>query len=108
MFNGDVIHDNPLFLSKVKRHFAKLDMPVYASRGNHDRCSLSQWRHTWNDGLNYSFERGNAAFIVLDTSDENGALLCPDAGLVRDELQTYAASFHACPAVAINTKRRCL
>jgi 3',5'-cyclic-AMP phosphodiesterase len=89
LFNGDLIHDDIALLPRVKEHYDHLQMPYHVSRGNHDRCDLSTWKSQWGSDLNYSFEIGDTAFVVLDTSNVKGEYLCPDEKLVNSLLQQH-------------------
>ena len=89
LFNGDLIHDDPSFLSSVKEKFNTLSMPYYVSRGNHDRCDEETWKNTWGRSFNHSFEIGNSAFVVLDTSNIQGEYICPDVDSTEEILYKY-------------------
>jgi 3',5'-cyclic-AMP phosphodiesterase len=88
-FNGDLIHDDPSLYDGLKNQYAKLQMPYYVSRGNHDRCSADLWKSTWNMDLNYTFEIQDNAFVVLDTSNSKGEYICPDLEWTADALHKY-------------------
>jgi Icc protein len=89
VFNGDLIHDDTSFFAEVKKKYDQLQMPYHVSRGNHDRCDAKSWVDTWGVNLNYSFESGSNAFIVLDTSNIKGEYICPDENWLNNELQKY-------------------
>jgi 3',5'-cyclic-AMP phosphodiesterase len=86
LFNGDLIHDDPSLFGGVKSQYEKLQMPYYVSRGNHDRCNAEEWRSTWNQEFNYTFEIEDNAFVVLDTSNIHGNYVCPDLDWTAEEL----------------------
>jgi 3',5'-cyclic-AMP phosphodiesterase len=92
LFNGDLIHDDPLLLNQVKAKYDQLEMPYYVSRGNHDRCNSDLWQSTWSTPLNHSFTVDNSAFIILDTSDEQGQYLCPDYDWTAEEFHKHASA----------------
>jgi Icc protein len=94
IFNGDLIHDNPVYFPEVKKKYDSLSIPYYVSRGNHDRCDAQTWRNIWGCELNYSFEIDNAAFIVLDTSNITGEYLCPDIQWVKKAFDKYKSKKH--------------
>lgn len=89
LFNGDLIHDDPVFLPAVKAKYDRLAMPYYVSRGNHDRCDENTWKKTWATDLNYSFVIGDNSFVVLDTSNINGDYLCPEPDQVEEMLREH-------------------
>lgn len=87
VFNGDLIHDDISFLSPVKTHFQQLKFPYYVTRGNHDHASAQLWQQTWGFGLNHVVEQGQFAFVLADTSNEQGHYLCPDFEWLNQELK---------------------
>jgi predicted phosphodiesterase len=91
VFNGDLIHNEPTLLYDVKTVFKKLSMPYYVTRGNHDMVGLDVWKSTWGYPTNHSFEKGDYAFILGDTSNEKGKYLCPDINWLREELAKYSS-----------------
>lgn len=90
VINGDLIHDKPALLPEFKNAIKGLQMPYYVSRGNHDRVTHELWKSTWGYDTNHSFTVSDYAFIVLDTSNEEGKYLCPDNVFLKQELQKYA------------------
>jgi 3',5'-cyclic-AMP phosphodiesterase len=88
-FNGDMIHDEVSFYPDLKKILDKLSVKYYVNRGNHDKCNPTVWEQTWNSPLNFSFEHGKNAFILLDTSNEKGDYLCPDIDWTKAELAKY-------------------
>jgi hypothetical protein len=89
-FNGDLIHDEEMYLPKVKSVYQGLKMPYYVSHGNHDKCTEQTWKSTWNYSFNYSFEHGDSAFVVLNTASPGGEYICPDIAWTRNELKKYS------------------
>lgn len=90
IFNGDIIHDNPDFMLVVKRHFEGLTVPYFTVQGNHDTVTPSFWEKTWGYGVNHSFEKNNAAFILMTTTNEHGEYLCADKEWLAYELEKYS------------------
>lgn len=89
IFNGDLIHDDKNLFAQVKRKYEQLDMPFYVSRGNHDHGDEAFWESVWNVKLNYSFEKGHSAFVVLNTANATGDVICPDVNWAKEELARY-------------------
>ena len=87
--NGDLIHDDPTLLYDLKTTLAKLRVPYFVGRGNHDRVGLDVWQSTWGYGTNHSFVKGEYAFIAGDTSNEKGQYVCPDINWLRKEIARY-------------------
>jgi DNA repair exonuclease SbcCD nuclease subunit len=86
VINGDLIHDEPTMLPKVKSKLDKLETPYYVSRGNHDRVSDKAWEALWQMPLNLSFNKNDYAVIIGDTSNEQGEFLKPDINFLKTEL----------------------
>lgn len=89
--NGDLFHNDATYLNKVKLVWDKLGMPYYVSHGNHDMVSDAVWQQTWATPYNYSFVKGDTAFIVLNTADEKGTYICPDVAYTKAQLAKYAS-----------------
>jgi predicted phosphodiesterase len=87
--NGDLIHDDPTLYYDFKTVLGKLRVPYYVSRGNHDKVGLDVWESTWGYPTNYSFAKGEYAFITGDTSNEKGEYICPDVEWLRNEIAKY-------------------
>lgn len=94
IFNGDLIHDDPGLLPNVKAKYELLKFPYHVSRGNHDRCDKETWIKTWGRELNYTFEIEESAFIVLDTSNQNGDYLCPNFSFAEAEFKRLRRHKH--------------
>ena len=86
VFNGDLFHDDISVLPKVKNYFEQLTLPYYTTRGNHDHATAELWQQTWGFGLNHVVKEGKFAFILADTSNEQGHYLCPDFVWMEQEL----------------------
>jgi 3',5'-cyclic AMP phosphodiesterase CpdA len=90
VINGDLFHDDSVFLPKVKASFDQFPTPYYVTRGNHDRVSESVWKQTWGYSLNHDVAAGEYAFLLCDTSNEKGEYLCADAAWLQQSLQKHA------------------
>jgi 3',5'-cyclic-AMP phosphodiesterase len=91
IINGDLFHDDPVFLPLVKSKWDGLNMPYYVSHGNHDKIDEAGWKKTWNLPWDHSFEREDAAFLILNTSDSDGKYIGPDLEWTRHELSRWAS-----------------
>ncbi len=89
--NGDLFHDDPVFLPATKQFFDQLPVPYYVTRGNHDRVSEATWKQTWGYTPNHDFSLGDYAFVLTDTSNEQGDYLCVDYLWLQTTLQKYAS-----------------
>jgi len=92
--NGDLFHNDPSFLPIVKKKWDGLKMPYYVSHGNHDMIDGAAWEKTWGMPLNYTFEKGDTAFIVLDTANEKGDYICADVNWAAQQFDKYKQKKH--------------
>jgi DNA repair exonuclease SbcCD nuclease subunit len=90
IFNGDLVHDDPNLLNKVKSaYFDKLHFPYYAVPGNHDRCTTQQWKTVFGYEDNHHFEFDNIGIIMANTSNPKGEYVGPDNAYLRNALEKY-------------------
>ena len=87
VINGDLFHDDPKLLPKVKQKLDGLTLPYYVTRGNHDKTTDEHWHEIWKMPLNHSFEHKNNTFILGDTSNMKGEYLMPNLTWMRAELE---------------------
>ena len=92
--NGDLFHDNPEFFPQVKKVWDTLDMPWYATHGNHDKVTEDVWRESLSYGWHHSFELKDCGFVFLNTADETGKYICPDLDFTPWELHKYVYKKH--------------
>lgn len=90
ILNGDLIHDDPTLLYDFKTVMKPLQVPYYVVRGNHDRVAPDVWKSTFGYETNHSFTRDEYAFILVDTSNEQGKYRCPDFDWVKNEINRYS------------------
>ncbi len=86
VINGDLFHDNPVFLPQVKQKLDGLQMKYYVSHGNHDKVDDNTWQQTWGIQQHHSFTEGNNAFLILNTADIQGKYICPDMAWTKKQL----------------------
>ena len=86
VLNGDIIHDDAKLMLKAKRKFDGLEMPLYATQGNHDRISSEQWQQIWDMPVNHSFLKEDHKFILATSSNKAGDYLSPDLTWLTGEL----------------------
>ena len=91
VFNGDLIHDNPVFLPEVKKVYSQLQVPYYVTRGNHDRVSEGDFMRIMGQRTNFSFIEKDSGIILLDCSNEKGDYLCADLDFAKSILDEYAS-----------------
>jgi len=92
VINGDIIHNKKEFLIPAKKWLDQLDMPYYVTKGNHDTVEDDYWNTTMNTSLNYSFKKGNDAFVFANTSNIKGEYLCPDINWMEAELNKHMSA----------------
>lgn len=89
VLNGDLIHNEKSFLPIVKKKTDLLEVPYYVVRGNHDMVTDELWNEVWKIPLNHSFEFKDSAFILADTSNEQGTYVSPDLAWLESKLEHY-------------------
>lgn len=70
---GDLVSDHPELYPSTHKHYARLELPVYRTMGNHDQnydgrsdeTSNKRFESIWGPSR-YSFNRGNVHYIVID------------------------------------------
>src|SRR5690606_769129 len=45
--NGDIFHNDPVFLPQAKAAWDRLEMPYCVSHGNHDMTEEAHWSEVW-------------------------------------------------------------
>ena len=84
--NGDIIHNESIFLAQAKERIDRLTMPWYVTRGNHDMVSAEFWNKTWGYPLNHQITVKGYPFILMDSSNEKGEYLSPDLVWLKKSL----------------------
>jgi len=92
--NGDIIHNDPLFLPQAYAELKDVHPKLYVTQGNHDRVSDAVWMDTWGQTVNSDFAIDDMAFIFGTTSDSSGALKCPDPDFLETSLEKYKNKRH--------------
>ena len=88
--NGDIIHDDPKFLTPSKQHLEKLDMPYYVTKGNHDKVSDQEWKRVFGMDVNHAFSIYKNGCILATTSDEAGQYLSPNLTWLKARLEEFS------------------
>lgn len=95
VFNGDLIHDEPKFLPEVMQVYEQLQMPWYATRGNHDRVSEAVFQEVMHQPTNFSFiHKNDIGIILLDSSNSSGDYLCANLDFSSVVLEEYRKLSH--------------
>ncbi|WP_296705252.1 metallophosphoesterase [Algoriphagus sp.] len=95
VFNGDLVHDDPLFLPQVKMYYDSLKAPYYVTRGNHDRVAIGEWKNIWGYSENHSFQaKDGSGVILLNCSNKAGEYLCGDVPFLKSKLEELSSLSH--------------
>ncbi len=88
VFNGDLIHDDPVLMPEVKKVYDQLlPLPYYVAKGNHDKVSDSRWLEIWGQTSNTFFTvKDHYGMIILNSSNEAGDYLCVDLDYLKAAL----------------------
>src|SRR6185437_8375481 len=90
IINGDLVHDRPDLLPKVKSSFLdKLNMPYCTVPGNHDLADAALWKKVFGYADNYTKEQGDIAFVLANTADTRGTSYCPDLVFLKTSLDRF-------------------
>ena len=90
VFNGDLIHDTPSLLPEVKAVYNQLQVPNFATRGNHDRVDAATFLRIMGHPTNHSFVlKDQFGVILLDSSNVAGDYLCADLNYLKGVLTSY-------------------
>src|ERR1700722_8879900 len=92
--NGDLFHNDVIFLEQAKKKWDGLQMPYYVSHGNLDNTSPENWEKVWNMKEEFAFEKGDIGFIVLNTADEKVNYICPDLNFAKEQLEKMKSKKH--------------
>jgi len=87
--NGDLYHNDVTVVPDLKKHWDQLNMTYYVSHGNHDHGPETDWEKTWGHPWHFGFTNKDTGFIVLNTADETGKYVSPDAEKTKALLEEY-------------------
>jgi DNA repair exonuclease SbcCD nuclease subunit len=85
--NGDIVHDDPGFLSPAKSALDRIPVPYFVSKGNHDRVSDARWESLWGMPVNHEVRIKGNTLILATTSNEAGDYLSPDLAWMAARLE---------------------
>ncbi len=90
IINGDLVHNRPDLLSKVKTvYLDKLPVPYHTIPGNHDFADAEVWKQVFGHEDKYTFEHNDIAFVLANTADTKGGYVCPDNAFLKSSLDGY-------------------
>ncbi len=95
VFNGDLIHDEPSLMPKVKKVYDTLQVPYYPVKGNHDRISEEDWESIWGIPADHSFTyQDSIGFVLANSSNIKGEYRCADTDWIRQQLDSHGNLSH--------------
>lgn len=90
IINGDLVHDRPDLLSKIKQTYLdKLPAPCFTVPGNHDHVDAAMWKAAFGYEDNHVVDKGDVGFILANTTDKQGKYICPDAVFLKASLEKF-------------------
>ncbi len=88
IINGDLVHNRPDLLPKVKETYLdKLPVPYYTIPGNHDFADAAVWKGVFGYEDNYVVDKGDIAFVFANTADTKGGYTCPNPAFMKKALE---------------------
>jgi hypothetical protein len=90
IINGDLVHNRPDLLKKVKETYLdKLPAPYYTIPGNHDFADAAVWKSVFGYEDKYAVDKGDIGFVFANTADTKGGYVCPDYNFMKASLDAY-------------------
>ncbi|MCR8558884.1 metallophosphoesterase [Mucilaginibacter sp. BJC16-A38] len=90
IINGDLVHNRPDLLSKVKETYLdKLPVPYHTIPGNHDFADAKIWKNVFGYEDKYTLEFGDIGFVFANTADTKGGYVCPDNTFLRASFEKF-------------------
>lgn len=92
VFNGDIVHDNVSTHNTIKSNYMdELNVPhVYATYGNWDRATESEWQNVYGFPRDHSLEIGDYGIILLRTSNTDQNYLSADNDYLQDKVDEFS------------------
>jgi len=90
IINGDLVHDRPDLLRKVKQNYLdKLPVKYHTLPGNHDFADAGLWKSVFGYEDNYTFEFSDIGFVLANTADTKGKYVCPNNSFLKESLENF-------------------
>lgn len=88
--NGDLVHDRPDLLIKVKETYLdKLPVPYHTIPGNHDFADARLWKSVFGYEDKYTLEFGDVGFVLANTANTKGGYVCPDNAFLKTAFENF-------------------
>jgi hypothetical protein len=92
IINGDLVHNRPELLPKVKETYLdKLPAPYYTIPGNHDFADARLWKSVFGYEDKYVVDKGDTGFVFANTADTKGGYICPDYNFLKASLDGFTS-----------------
>ena len=90
IINGDLVHNRPDLLKKVKETYLdKFKVPYYTIPGNHDFADAAVWKSVFGYEDKYAVDKGDVGLVFANTADTKGGYVCPDYNFLKSALDAY-------------------
>jgi 3',5'-cyclic AMP phosphodiesterase CpdA len=90
IFNGDLVHNRPDLLTKVKETYLdKLPVPYHALPGNHDFADSKLWKSVFGYEDKYTLEFDDIGFVLAHTANTKGGYVCPDNIFLKTSFDNF-------------------
>jgi 3',5'-cyclic AMP phosphodiesterase CpdA len=90
IINGDLVHNRPDLLKKVKETYLdKLPVPYHTIPGNHDFADAAVWKGVFGYEDKYVVDKGDIGFVFANTADTKGGYVCPDYNFLKASLDQF-------------------
>lgn len=88
--NGDLVHNRPDLLPKVKETYLdKLAIPYYTIPGNHDFADAAIWKNVFGYEDKYTVEHGDIGLVFANTANTRGEYVCPDNKFLKESFEKF-------------------
>ena len=90
IINGDLVHNRPDLLKKVKESYLDiLPVPYYTIPGNHDFADAAVWKSVFGYEDKYVVDKEDIGFVFANTADTKGGYVCPDYNFLKASLDQF-------------------
>lgn len=88
--NGDLVHNRPDLLPKVKSTYLdKFPVPYHTIPGNHDFADAKVWKSVFGYEDKYTVDKGDIGLVFANTADTKGGYVCPDANFLKASFEEF-------------------
>jgi hypothetical protein len=88
--NGDLVHNRPDLLPKVKETYLdKLAVPYHTIPGNHDWADGKIWKSVFGYDDKYTVEHGDIGFVFANTANTKGEYVSADNAFLKASFEQF-------------------